>query len=107
MCHEDALLSERSLKFLEEVKGYLRSPEMKLGKPWKLLVSTISQDRNDGHISYLSTWKNAVFFGGRQRSTEVKNQHLENMLSQIRKSGYFSYSVYDFIMLKGKALLFW
>ncbi|KAJ8042774.1 hypothetical protein HOLleu_09630 [Holothuria leucospilota] len=43
----------RTLLFLVEVKGHPRSPEVKLRKPPKQLVNTISQDSNDRHFSYL------------------------------------------------------
>ena len=41
------MMRGRSLLFLVEVKGHLRSLEVKLRKPRKWLVITISQDRND------------------------------------------------------------
>ena len=43
----------RRLLFLVEVRGHLRSPEVKLRKPHKQLVNTISQGSNDRHFSYL------------------------------------------------------
>lgn len=37
-----------------QVKGYLRSSEVNLGKPWHLIVNTISQDRKDRLFSCLA-----------------------------------------------------
>ncbi|KAJ8021495.1 hypothetical protein HOLleu_38726 [Holothuria leucospilota] len=47
------MLRGRTLLFLVEVKGHLRSPEVELQKPCKWLVITISQDSNESHFSYL------------------------------------------------------
>ena len=44
------MLRERTLLFLVEVRGHLRSQEVKL---WKWLVIAISQDSNDQNFSYL------------------------------------------------------
>ena len=46
-------LSTRSLLFLVEVKGHLRSTGVKLWKHCKNLVNTISQEGKLGQISYL------------------------------------------------------
>ena len=44
------MLRGRTLLFLVEVRGHLRSQELKL---WKWLVIAISQDSNDQNFSYL------------------------------------------------------
>ena len=41
----------RTLLFLVEVRGHLRSPEVKLWKPHKWLVNPMSQDSDDRHFS--------------------------------------------------------
>ncbi|KAJ8044527.1 hypothetical protein HOLleu_07304 [Holothuria leucospilota] len=75
---------ERSLLFLVEVKGHLRSPEVKLRKPHKRLVNTVSQDGSDRHFSYLvyrfimlrgRTLLFLVEVKGHLRSPEVKKQN--------------------------------
>lgn len=37
---------------LVEMNDYLRSMEVTLEKPWKLLVNTVPQTTNDGYFSY-------------------------------------------------------
>ncbi|KAJ8026598.1 hypothetical protein HOLleu_31479 [Holothuria leucospilota] len=77
------MLRERILLFLVEVKGHLRSPEVKLRKSCKRLVNTISQVSNDRHFSYLvyrfvilreSTLLFLVEVKGHLRSLEVKDR---------------------------------
>lgn len=69
---------------------------MKLQNSWKLLVNTISPGRNDRHSLYLvygfiilrgrTVWF-LVEVRGHARSAEVKNQNIENIVSQCRKGG--------------------
>ena len=53
LAYRFVMLRGRTLLFLVEVRGHLRSPAVKLRKPRKWLVIAISQDRNDRHFSYL------------------------------------------------------
>ena len=76
-------LSTRSLLFLVEVKGHLGSTGVKLWKPCKNLVNTISQQGKLGQISYLVcrcttlSTRSHCFCGG-QRSLGVNRGHLVN-----------------------------
>ena len=97
----------RTLLFLVEVRGHLRSPEIKLRKPHKRLVNTISQDSSVGHFSYLvyrfvtlrgRTLLFLVEVRGHLRSQEVKlrkpHKRLVNTLSQDSSDRHFSYLGY-------------
>ena len=106
------MLRERTLSFLVEVKGHLMSPEVKLRKPRKRLVNTISRDSNDRHISYLVY--RYIMLRGRSLLFLVKVKgHLRSpaeklviAISRDRSDGNFSYLVYRFVMLRGRTLKF-
>ena len=78
------ILRGRTLLFLVEVRGHLRSSELKLRKHRKWLVIAISQDRNDRHCSYLEY--RFVMLRGRTLSflVEVKG-HLRSSEIKLRK----------------------
>ena len=113
------MLRGRTLLILVEVKGHLRSSEVRLRKPPKRLVNTISQYSNDRHFSYLAyrfvmlRGRTLLFFAedqGHLRSQMVKlrkcRKLLVNTISQDSNDRHFSYLVYRFVMLKGRTLLF-
>ena len=90
-------LSTRTLLFLVEVKGHLRSTGVKLWKHCKNLVNTISQEGKLGQISYL-VCKSAtlrtrsllflVEVKAHLRSTGVKLwKHCKNLVNTISQDG--------------------
>ncbi|KAJ8023608.1 hypothetical protein HOLleu_36094 [Holothuria leucospilota] len=74
----------RALLILVEVKGHLRSPEVKLRIPRKWLVNTISQDSNGRHFSYLVY--RFIMLRGRTLLFLVKVKgHLRSLEVKLRK----------------------
>ncbi|KAJ8029512.1 hypothetical protein HOLleu_28923 [Holothuria leucospilota] len=97
------MLRERTLLFLVEVKGHLRSPEVKNRKLCKHDISRFVMSRG-------RTLLFLVEVKGHPGSPEVNlrkpRKRLVNTISRDSNDRHFSYLVYRFVMLRERTLLF-